>query len=313
MNVVVSLVVGVLVMLEVSGCGGTVPATCGAAGTRPHPEVGGEILYYCRDWPAVTGRLYLLDVATGQVRALTADSAWNLDGAWSPDGARIAFQSTRQGRDDLFVMDVESGAVRRITDGRGFNEYPAWSPDGRWLSFNSTRDGASGSGAGAYYRDLYVIRPDGSGLRRLTRASGANAEAAWRPDGQALAFQSDRSGQWEIYVMDADGGGGLRRLTHHTQSGGLATFPRWSADGTRIVFSNSQHGEPSSIYLLTVATGELTQVTVDVPGKVFDGWADWTGDGRWIVFARDRDGVQLFAVHPDGSGLTQLTDGPGEK
>ena len=161
MKAVISLVAGVLVLLAVSGCGGTAPATCGAAGARPHPEVGGEVLYYCQAWPAVSGRLFLLDVATGQVRALTAGRAWNLDGAWSPDGARIAFQSTRQGRDDLFVMDVESGGVRRITDGRGFNEYPAWSPDGQWISFNSTRDGASGSGAGAYYRDLYLVRPDG--------------------------------------------------------------------------------------------------------------------------------------------------------
>ncbi|TMF93252.1 MAG: hypothetical protein E6I04_15445 [Chloroflexi bacterium] len=185
---------GLALLAGLASCGGpSSQGTCGMNGGHPQREIGGEILYYCWDQPTVNGGIYLLDVATGQARALTSDLAYNLDGAWSPDGSTIAFQSTREGRDEIFTMDVHGGQIRRLTDGRGFNEYPSWSPDGRWILFNSTRDGIADGGATGYYRDLYLMRPDGTDVHRVSRHSGTFAFAAWSPDGRTLAFQSDRS------------------------------------------------------------------------------------------------------------------------
>ena len=297
----------------ITSCGGSSStATCGAGGGRPHPEIGGDILYYCSDWPQVNGGIYLLDVATGRVRALTSDLAWNLDGAWSPDGSRIAFQSTRDGHDDIFVMDSNGGRVNRLTDGRGYNEYPSWSPDGRWILFNSTRDGVGDSAGTGYYRDLYLMHPDGSDVHRLTRHFGTFAFASWNPDGRSLAFQSDRAGVWDIYTIGIEGRG-LEQLTHHEHTGGSAGFPRWSPDGTRVVFSASASGEPASIYWLAVGKGEPHRVTFGAPGLNWDGFPDWSPDGQWIVFERNGNDSQVFAVRPDGSDLTQLTDGRGVK
>ena len=303
------LIAMVLATLQLGACGGAPTSTCGATGARPHPEIGGELLYYCGDWPTVNGGLYLLDVRSGRVRALTSDLAWNLDGAWSPDGTMIAFQSTRDGHDDLFVMNVDGGGVRKLTDGRGWNEYPSWSPDGQWITFNSNRDGIAGSGETGYYRDLYMMRADGSGIRRLTQQAGANTEAAWRPDGSTLAFQSDRAGTWDIYTMELDGSS-LRQLTHHENAG----FPRWSPDDSRVVFEAGPPSGPASIYWLTVGQDGLHRVTSSESGPYGDIYPDWSPDGRWIVFTRSHSGGdQLFAVRPDGSDLTQLTDGPGYK
>ena len=304
----IGLIAMVLTTLQLAACGGAQTSTCGAAGARPHPDIGGELVYYCRDWPTVNGALYLLDVASGRVRALTSDLAWNLDGAWSPDGTRIAFQSTRDGHDDLFVMNADGGDVRKLTDGRGFNEYPAWSPDGNWITFNSSRDGVAGSGETGYYRDLYVMRADGGGIRRLTKHAGSNNFAAWRPDGRTVAFQSDRGGTWDVYTMGLDGSS-LQRLTR-----GGGGFPRWSPDGSSIVFEAGTSDGPQSIYWLTVGQEELHRVTTGESVGPGDILPDWSPDGRWIVFTRShRGGADLFAVRPDGTGLTQLTGGPGDK
>ena len=298
---------------QLTACGGSQPSTCGVGAGRAHPEIGGQILYYCSDWPRVNGGLYVLDVASGQVRALTSDLAWNLDGAWSPDGTRIAFQSTRGGRDDIFVMDLTSGSTHRLTDGRGFNEYPSWSPDGQWIVFNSTRDGVADSAGTGYYRDLYLMRPDGTDIHRLVRHFGTFGFAAWSPDGRSLAFESDRAGTWDIYTMAADGGS-LEQLTHHETTGGSAGFASWSPDGSRIVYGAVQAaGQPALIYWLAVGQDLPHRVTDNAPGLQYDGYPDWSSAG-WVVFVRNRgDNTQLFAVRPDGTHLTQLTSGPGNK
>ncbi len=304
----IAVIAMLLATLPLGACGGAQPSPCDASAGQPHPDIGGEILYYCRDWPAVNGGIYLLNLASGRVRALTSDLAWNLDGAWSPDGTRIAFQSTREGRDDLFVVSLDGGSVRRLTDGRGFNEYPSWSPDGQWISFNSSRDGVAGSSETGYHRDVYVMRADGGGIRRLTRNAASNNFAAWRPDGRTLAFQSDRAGTWDVYTMGLDGSS-LQRLTH-----GGGGFPRWSPDGSRIVFEAGTSDGPQSIYWLTVGQDDLHRATIGesvAPGDILP---DWSPDGRWIAFTRSRSGGdEIFVVRPDGSGLTQLTNGPGDK
>jgi len=304
---------GLVLGAALAACGGPASeSACGAGAGRPHPEIGGQILYYCLDQPAVNGGIYLLDVATGRVRALTSDLAYNLDGAWSPDGSTIAFQSSRDGRDDIYTMDANGGGIRRITDGHGFNEYPSWSPDGRSILFNSTRDGVGSSRVTGYYRDLYVMRPDGTGVHRVSAHDASFAFAAWSPDGTSIAFSSDADGTWQVYAMGADGSG-VRQLTRSTNTAGSAGFPRWSPDGERLAFSSSWGGEPASIYWVTVGQPAHHRVTSGAHGGRWDGYPDWSPDGKWIVFERNADDSQLYAVHPDGSDLTQLTGGSGSK
>lgn len=287
-----------------AACAGSQAASCGVNGVRPHPEIGGQILYTCYQ-SGGHGGLFLLDITTGRVRPVTTDHAWNIDASWSPDGRRIAYESTRDGRSDLYVMDLASGFIRRVTDGRGFSDNASWSPDGSWIVFRSSRAGITAPlGHGRNYGDLYVVHPDGTGLRRLTDQHGFNGDPAWAPDGSRIAFGSDRDGDYDIFTMAQDGTDQLQ-LTNFHRAGGNSARPRWSPDGSRIVFngSNPNPTPPNSLYTIAADGGDPARLT-----DGFDFRPDWSPDGGWIVFIRQSSArFDFFAVRADGSGVTQLT------
>jgi len=174
-----------LLSSQLAACAAPETATtkCGKDAT-PHPEIGGDLLFSCVDFlPRPGTGFYLLDVATGHVRAVIADHAWNTDPAWSPDGERIAYVSTKDGETAIYVMALTDGKVTRLTRGGAWNGNPTWSPDGQWVMFDSSRDGPN-----AGMRNLFVVRPDGTDLRRVTRGSDYSGQPSWAPDGKRVAF-----------------------------------------------------------------------------------------------------------------------------
>jgi len=124
-------------------------------------------------------RVYLVRPDGSGIRRLTAAADTGAAGidvqeaepAWSPDGRRVAYvRRTRQGASRIRVVELSTGAVRELSDGRGRDGSPAWSPDGKYLAFTSDRDGDP---------ELYLMRADGSGVTRLTRAPGADWLPRW--------------------------------------------------------------------------------------------------------------------------------------
>jgi TolB protein len=131
--------------------------------------------------------------------------------SWSPDGTRIAFNSNLSGEPLMYIVDVD-GSRQVDLSGVGQGGQVAWSPDGRSILFASQRDHTDNS------RDIYVMRPDGSGVRRLTCA-GAETPA-WSPDGRYIVFSASGG----LGVMRADGSG----ITLLPVEGmGEASFPDW--------------------------------------------------------------------------------------
>jgi Tol biopolymer transport system component len=119
----------------------------------------------------------------------------NTDGgeypSWSPDGKRIAFNSNLTGDHVMYIVDVDgSNLVDLSSVGEGWQV--DWSPDGRSILFTSHRDHPDN------YTDVYVMRPDGSGVKRLTHTHAYTP--AWSPDGSRIVFCSPG-----LFVMRADG------------------------------------------------------------------------------------------------------------
>ena len=138
--------------------------------------------------------------------------------------AQITFVSDRDGNSEIYVMDNDGGNPRRLTNNPDGDFQPSWSPDGKRIVFRSNRDGLMGPFGTT--SDIYVMDADGGNQQRLTENRVHDGSPSWSPDGERIAFESDRkrnSENFEIYVMDADGGN-QQKLTNHPRNDGS---PAW--------------------------------------------------------------------------------------
>ncbi len=160
----------------------------------------------------------------------------------------------------------------------------------------------------AFLRTVYGCAPDifGPGLTGTPAPTAtptptptpAAIEAAGR-----IAFTSNRAGNQDIYVMNADGSG----ATPLTGDPADDWYPRWSPDGERITFESDRDGD-FEIYVMNADGSGVTQLT-DNPAT--DLSASWSPDGRRIAFESDRNGsFDIYVMNADGSDVTRLTDRP---
>ncbi len=162
--------------------------------------------------------IYVMNADGTGVRRLTHSPQSDISPTWSPDGGKIAFArdlapAAAPSQLDVYVMNADGSGERRLTDNRANDAAPAWSPNGRQIAFQSDRDGTM---------QVYVMNADGSAQHALAPSRACDELPAWSPDGGTIAFTSNRdaggspecAGPWEIYVMNADGGG-QRRLTNN--------------------------------------------------------------------------------------------------
>jgi Tol biopolymer transport system component len=156
------------------------------------------------------GGLSLID-ADGSDRRTLPHTEGGEYPSWSPDGTQIAFNSNLTGDHVMYIARADGSNVTELSrTGEGWQVH--WSPDGRSILFTSHRDYADG------YTDIYVMSPDGTGVRRLTTAVAYTP--AWSPDGQYIVFSA--SG---LFVMSS-GGGSATELP--TPGVGETASPDWT-------------------------------------------------------------------------------------
>ena len=184
-----------------TGAGSPRPLGIGGAGAAWSPD-GARIAYFAeRD-----GNPDIYSAApdgTDQVR-LTEDPAADHSPVWSPDGGSIAFVSDRDGDQDIVVMDADGSNQRDVSGNAVPDDFPAWSPDGGAIAFVSYLGGADPLTIGDGNAELFVVAPDGTNRRNLSRHPAWDGDPAWSPDGTELVF-TRRDDHGELYRMAPDG------------------------------------------------------------------------------------------------------------
>lgn len=186
------------------------------------------------------------------------------DPAWSPDGSQIVLRQVPGWRfqGDLVLVDVTTMAVKRVTHTRHDDSEPAWSPDGAWIAFVSNRDGA-----GIADQELYLVHPNGRGLRPLTSNDFTDTSPAWSPDGSRIAFVSGRVPERlspELWTMDSNGDS-ASRLQPASAPGGFPSWsdmnPAWSPDGRWLVYVTTERWGWDDIFIVEVEGGAKFDLT----------------------------------------------------
>jgi len=268
-------------------------------------------------------QIYLMDLETGDTHRLSPGIGKTTCAWVHPDGTKALFASTHLDPEaqakqeaelaeraagtarryswsfdpyyDIFETPVGGGELRNLTNTFGYDAEGSWSPDGTHILFASNRQAYEGNLSEAerqilerdpsYFMELYVMRADGSDVRRLTDAPGYDGGPFYSHDGSRIVWRrfAPDGGSAEVYTMNADGSG-ARAVTH---LGAMSWAPYFHPSGDYIIFATSLQGfQNFELYLVDAAgTHEPVRVTWS---DGFDGLPVFSPDGTRLAWSSSR-------------------------
>jgi TolB protein len=254
-------------------------------------------------------------------KRLTTDGRIKMDPCFVRDGSEVVFTvQEKPTQFCLMRLKLDDGSVERLHPSAETSEFEAtFTGDGRFYAFvqsrgnlnlklvirdtKQNRDAVFDPGGGFVSLRRPSIAPDGSRVifslpgnngqqiesvdsqgqeRKALTHSALNSWPAYAPDGKRIAFASSSDGDFDIYVMNADGSN-VQRLTKNP---GLDMRPTWSPDGQKIAFTSNRDGN-YEIYVINADGSALRRVTRNTER---DDYAAWHPDGKWLVFVGERRG-----------------------
>ncbi len=291
-----------------------------------------------RGGPSIKTAIFVMNAdGSNPRRVLSCGQQCPADFAWSPDGSKIAFvvddsrpaeggQGVEPGS-ALEVMNADGSRVRRLCDldrcGQGVSA-PAWSPDGSMIAF-SQESNIRSLGPFIEPSALWVIRLDGSGLRKLSNTGCHpghepvgpcpyfDSGPAWSPDGSVIAFSRIEtnlrsSNRAQVDTIRPDGTG-LRTLFACADACPQMLAPAWSPDGRTIVASNEQDRHPAVWLIDADGSGDRTVDTCATKPCSAPYEVRWSPDGRELAFVAGGVRPSIFTIGADGAGLRRVVAG----
>ena len=209
----------------------------------------------------------------------------------------------------IFVMDADGSNRQRITQSDGEDITPTWSPDGQRIAYVS-KQGDN--------RDIVVMPAPGASWPadqdwpfRVTQHPASDWTAAWSPDGQQITFSSNRTGYWEIFIVNADGTG----LSQITNDGAGALSPVWSPDGRTMAYSGKRDDNWDIYTMPAPLPGQEEDFQPEPRRLVLAEGNDlspiYSPTGDRIVFESNRDGnAEIYVMNADGSNQRNVSNSP---
>ncbi len=274
----------------------TIPAVGGAATRVTNDEAldwnpvwspDGRYLYFASDrsgsmnfWRVV------LDETSGELlgtpETVVTPSVYSQHLSFSHDGKRMAYVQKSETRNlQRVAFDPltgrTTGEAQPVTQGANYVTEPDLSPNEEWFTCSSQ---------GEKQEDILLLKRDGTEQRQLTNDAFRDRSPRWSPDGQRIAFYSDRSGRFEVWAINFDGTG-LQQVTYTT--GPSTVYPIWSPDG-KMLFKQ-RASQPFLFEVNRPWTEQTPQKLPTIEGLGEDFWASsWSPDGRKVagtwVFSR---------------------------
>jgi len=280
-----------------------------ADGTDEHPLLPSPDLDYDAAWSADgawtaftserngSADIYRVHPDGSGLERLTDSPAYDDQAAFSPDGRQIVFVTTRAGGTaDLWTLDIQSRRAKALTSGPGGDFRPAWSPDGQWIAFSSDRSTglpfSHGRWEALHVTDIYLIHPDGSGVKRLTDHTATCGSPKWSTDSRRVVAycnapqetMDSRQGEDEIdagstRIVTIDVATGT--VTDVSAGSGVKMSPAFVA-ANDIAFIRKD--KPAGIQYVSGKTGPKGQVLA----------AAWSPDGSRVAFHKVLKGTPPY-------------------
>ena len=278
-------------------------------------------------------QIYVLDLATGDTKRISPGAGKTTCAFFRPGSDEISFASTHHdpkskqfqeeelalrasGKERRYAWDYDpemeiyaysekTGTMKRLTNARGYDAEGSYSPDGQWIAFTSMRDAYNRTLTGAekkqletdpsYFAEIYLMRADGSGQKRLTNVAGYDGGPFFNHDGSRIVWRRfDEKGLIaDVWTMKPDGGD-QRQITDF---GAMSWAPYEHPSGEYILFASNKLGfENFELYMVDSAgMKEPVRVTYS---DGFDGLPVPSPDGKMLAWTSTRSGVgtggQLF-------------------
>ena len=244
----------------------------------------------------------VVNLDSKQMNWITNDFRINIRPSWSPSGRFIYFSSDRSGGINIWRAPVKAdgtlnGSLQQVTTGAGQDVEVAVSPDSKRLAYATLRQNA----------DIWrlPVSPQ-TGLTNGTpeaviSTTREDSRGAWSPDGNMVAFNSDRAGDMNVWLFTlADSNTRLLTTGH-----GGDFQPNWSPDEKRIAFFSSRSGSPN-IWEVDIGSGLLNRLTSNSGVNVNPFYSP---DGKLIAYQSDQSGrLEVWVMNVDGSNPRRLTN-----